>query len=382
MIRIGTRILWCWGLLRVWVPDQALAQPWNVGVEVGLSERYDDNIRLVEEPGEESDRVTTLAPRLSVTYEDGADLWAAGYGMTAEWFATNPELDSIGHDAFVKAELGRLFGSRTTSLTFTDDFTFTPQLTDPASGVGAPRSDSWINAVLLTVSHQSSARTTERIGYANTISRYELPTLIDHVVHEGTAGVTRVASRRDTLGARYRFRYFDVLIEGVESAVDHTVTVEWTRQLSPSLTLTIEAGAERSRQSRNQSTEPVGTVRLAKRLKTLSIDAELSRDIALAGGLSDQLSAAHTASLGASYEVTAKLHADARARMTDNRSVVGGEVDVTSWTAEAGLSYAIRTWLSADIRYYRFEQLAQGAAGEDLVQNRYVVTLAWTLPDE
>lgn len=364
---------------------------WRFVPALTLSERYDDNIRFVEEDPE-GDAVTTVTPRLSLSYEGKVMSLGAGYHATVERFARHSELNNEGHGASMDLGLDRLFGSRTTSLSLMDTFRFSPELSEfreaaeqqeamqepENQGIRVPRGDTWANAASLTLTRQSSARLTERLQYTHRLVRFEIPTLIDSNTHEGALEVTNQLDRTNSITTRYSYRYFDNREQ--EDAQSHGFTAGVGHLFSPTLSMTANMGLSYSIQPTAHSTGLVGGLGLSKTVEGFSLTANYSRNISLAGGLSGELVTTQTLSASLVYTVTQNLRASISGSVADNRSVTSDAVEITSWMAGASLTYRIRTWLSSEVRYRHYEQRSKGELGNDLTRNQYTLSLTATWP--
>jgi len=380
---------WLVMLLSFLIIDRGVAQQWQLTPTLTVSERYDDNIRLTE-ANPETDAVTTMNPGLSLAYKGKTIKLGAEYDAAIERFDRHPELNNVGHNASLDLELDQLFGSKTTSASLRNFFRFLPQLptdqgavTVPGSsvtGIGLPRSNVWANTAALTLTHLSSARLTERMEYLNTLTRFELPTLVDSTIHEGTIEAIYQLDPNNSIGSSYRLRYFDFVQQGTEDAIGHALMVGTTHQFSPSLSLTTRLGLSYSIQSGDRVITPIGMLHLSKSFEKIEIGGDYSRDISFTGGLSAQLVTTQTVTANLSYAVTQKTRAFLSMWLTDNRSITGEELKIVSWTVRPGLSYQILTWLSVEIRYHHFEQRGEGSLGSDLNQNQYFFSLTGKIP--
>jgi predicted porin len=398
MLRWET-VFWLVVPLNFLLIDRGMAQPWQLTPKLTISERYEDNV-LMAEDNPETDTVTTVTPGLSLAFKEETIKVSAEYAAAVEQFARHSNLDNVGHTASFEFEKDRLFGSKTTSVSLRNTFQYLPQpLTGlegnqgaptvpvpSAAGIGLPRNNTWTNTAALTLTHLYSARLTERIEYLNSITRFELPTLIDSNIHEGTAEAIYQLDPNSEVSGSYRFRYFDFVQNDVDDATSHALMVGVTHRFSPTLSITIKLGPSYAIQSEQHNLTPIGMVHLSKTAEKLEIIADYSRDVSDLTGLSAQLATTQTATAGLSYAVTQKARATLSAGLADNETITGEsrfrkrEQKIVSWTIRSGLSYQILTWLSAEVRYYHFEQREKGLAGNNLSQDQYVLSLTGSIP--
>ena len=379
--------LLCLALLLVLsAADWSAARDWRLTPSLTVSERYDDNIRLVAAK-RETDAVTSATPGLSLDYETRDLRLDAGYSLSFERYARHPDLNNFAHSATLDVGLKRLFGRETTSLSFSEAFLFSPAASafQEVGTVQTPRGDAVTNTAQLTLTHQFTHRLTQQVVYRNELNLYKLPTLSDSAVHEGRLETMYWLDSTDSITGLYRVRYFDFLDSGAaQNALSHAFLARFKHLFGPTVSMTSFLGINLSAQPIHPASWTqtlIGGVGFSKTEGRLEVTADYIRDVALVSGLSSELVTTQTVSALVAYGLTRDLRASVTGGLSDNQSLVGHQVQVTSWTAGGALGYQLLDWLSAEIRYIHFKQQTKFEVGNNLRRNQYLFTLTALFPE-
>ena len=119
---------------------------------------------------------------------------------------------------------------------------------------------------------------------------------------------------------------------------------------------------------------------LSKSLEKGKATFSYSGDVSPSGGLSQDLVRAQVVAANITRTLSRNVEATITGNYADNHSIASNRVEISSWSASAGLTYQARPWLSMGLRYRHFDQNSHGLIGNDVLRNQYLFNLTAALP--
>ena len=218
------------------LPAPVRAQPgWYYLPELSLTETFDDNV-FGSSSGRESDVITRLSSVLKVGYRSLPLTLLATGALDAEVFAKHPDSSGLNRtQAGVEASWLPLSGL---TLRLDGAFTKTETPSELVSNLGVElgRQSTTDLSVTPALSYRLRQTTSLEVGYA--YHRTESGD-VTTTTHDPRVRLTEQFTRVDLGTLTYGFRVIDT---GNSSVSAHLVLVGWARRISPSTSLSLEAG--------------------------------------------------------------------------------------------------------------------------------------------
>lgn len=373
------------------------ASPLRWTPSLTLSERYNDNIFLVSQ-NKTSDHVTLLVPQLDVSSLSSPHTRNIRYRSQIERYASTPELNNVKH--FTNLEWNTSL-TKSSTLTFTDDFSFTPDSDNISSlGIVAPRGNAYRNDS--TVQFQFSGLD---LSYQYGLQAFDLASLNDSQSHTLAEQVTLPLSAYYGVTQSYRFRYF---IQGGDVVFrSHTVGPGLRYQFSPTFSMGAGGGVVYWRGSTDDTyrSQRMVSLDLQKTFKALKFNvlylrdvqtewkanvtytlrntvflADYSRGLTAGGGLLGGAVNRQTAKIQLQHALGQKIGMTLSATYSTSRPSSNGQNRFSSYQADAAFAYVIRSWLRTNVQYNYFKQDSDNPGQQEITRNQVTLTLSATLP--
>src|SRR5512146_3046288 len=242
----------------------------NIIPRLRIAERYDSNVFFIQ-GGDFEDYVTTVSPQLTVAHRRPLFEATVGGGVTAERYVNNPGLSYVAANGSLELNLNGLMNQLVSGLGLhiTDAFRFTPQPSAfgaPAGGSQAPdafvrgiqaqRANSFTNGATVAGSYEISPLVTFKSTYVDSRIRFgstaHVPgatattaAFIDTTFQTVTSGPAVRVSPLDTVTISHQYQKGSFSFPGGQHSGFSTQggILGWERQVTPTLTASITAGA-------------------------------------------------------------------------------------------------------------------------------------------
>jgi len=383
MPRLGWRIGALALLGGVLVPTVALAQAgFYFTPSFSFAEVYDDNLFFTAS-NPESDFISRFTPAIQAGYQSDPLTILGRYSFDAEVYADHPELNSPQVRQRASIDLNYL-PTRLLTLSFNGGYfeTQTPSELNVLTGLQVGRSRAHSRSFAPSLVYQFNPLTTGTGGY--TFTRDEASGGVSTDTHAINLAFDRRFTPRDTGSLGYTFRDYvfgdNGTTAGNDTVTSHLLTLGWTREIIPLISVTLRAGPRFSQ----GSVEPDLYASIGYKLKSgeLSLTYAKSQNTVIG-----QAGTVNTDSVVASfrYEVVRLLQVSAGAGFFRNTQE-GSEVK--TYSLNLGASYPITAWLTLVGSYqFNYQQGALGSAtataggpGQDIFHNIVSVSLVATYP--
>ena len=336
------------------VPTVVLAQAgFYVTPSFSFGEVYDDNIfSTASKP--ESDFITRFTPTIQAGYQSKPLTVLGRYTFDSEIYPDHPDLTNAQVRQRASAELTYL-PIRPLTLAVNGSYaeTQTPSELNVLTELQVGRSRASSLSLAPSVAYQFDPLTTGTGGY--TFSRSELSGGVSTDTHAMNLGLDRRITPQDTGNLGYTFRHFVFGGSGTSAGEDtitsHVLTLGWTRELTPLLSVTLRGGPRFS----EGSVAPEVSASIRYKLKSGGLLFTYARSQTTSIGEARTLDTeSFTASV--SYQFLRLLQLSAAPSFSRNSSE-GSDVNV--YRLSLGATYQITEWLSL-VGSYQFS-LQQGS---------------------
>lgn len=312
----------------------------RISPSLGVSEAYDDNIRLSAR-NPESDFISVLTPGLRLQIDEQP--WSATLDgqLRAEYFARQTELNNYTDNWNGNATVAF---RPTQLLTFSlaDKFARSLEASaiDPQTGLILGRFPSTTNTLTSSVSYQLDRLTETTAQYSLAVFRSESPSALDSDTHTAEVFVKRQLEilPRDSVSFRYTYTRFEFAETGTQQS--HLPKLGLIHAFSPTLRVSGEAGPVFLEQSDGTTERDIGARgRYEQEFKTGSFSLTYERSPQLAGrigeaGIGWSLTSATTYRFSESFS----MHEGSAYSQT----TTGDSSTLRSFTTQAGLDYELR----------------------------------------
>lgn len=394
------------GVLVVWAHPGVLAAPLTVTPALSVSEEYNNNLYL-SRTDPVGDWLTTVAPRVDLSFDHRLIQGGARYQATAERYRQRSEEDRVSHRGELEAALNVLRRAvRGLDVRLSGTYSVAGQLPGTRLGGGRPElgdgvllprmeTTQWHGAGLVIYSWTRRVET--RAQYAQTVTRYDavdLAALADVVT--GTPALTVGTYNSTVQDATVSFRYRSSRV--------------WTLTLNPGWRQTridpVGAGAERDKTTMGRLTvgaeySPGATLTLRARGGATLIEGDRARPLAdvelerswqggrvtltggqwvgEGGGVTNTVSLTQRANVNVSQSIGARTTAILRLDVARNVSLpedpAAPTTRIMTYGVNAGAGREFLRWLVGRLDYAFF---VQNAVGIPLDGRRHIVTLTLT----
>lgn len=227
-----------------------------------VSERYDSNVRLTTPAV--SDYVTAIQPGARVEYRDDLVQGTLTGGFRSEVYARNPELNYVGANGSMVANLDNAVGRmvRGLGLRVTDSMMYTPQplafVTPEAPesslfhGIQVGRNNTLTNAAIFQGSYAITPSAQLNASYSHSMRKFlDQPgsgnngALFNTIIQTFSTGPQYQITPTQLIGASYQYQHFssEPNTGGIGAVtVVHGGMVTWKSSLTRELTLSISPG--------------------------------------------------------------------------------------------------------------------------------------------
>jgi|GEM_PF-3042626 len=360
---------------------EAKTGKFDFGLSTSLSEKYDDNIFL-DEHDEESDFITSLRPRLSLSYLTDNTNLIASYSPSFEFYAHNPDENDVNHNGSL--DLSTQLAPRL-NLTMTDHLVFTrgedierEELRTAGRISRGSNSDQTSNFFKTTLSYQIFPATSLRGGFSYTIEKYDESEYQESDEYSYELGIDHRLTSRDTIFSNYRYRrifydddeslrYHQIRpgYQGENDTDTQSVSVGISHRFNRGLTMSISGGIVMiDEENEDDETNWNGSFTLNKNFRTGSAGLNFNRSVSTSGGVGGT-SIFNTIDLTGKKDFTKCLSGSLIIYFLDEESTAGDEVDNEDWGLILGTGYKFSRSLTGSLSYSFIQQNSKGWGEED-----------------
>jgi hypothetical protein len=399
------RVIIIW-ILSAWIFTVGRAEGGvTLGYSLSVSEIYNDNLFFTE-TDRETDTVTMITPRLSLSLTSKPVNLTVGYAGSAEFYARHSAENRYTQSATMELDLPALSRQvRGVEVSVTEEVSFTPELPaftfggeDPEAaaaaegtplpeiaqpveeGVQTERSDTFRNRAGLALVYAGIPRYRTTLGYEHTITRYEATDLADTTTHSARVEEGFQSSARTQWTAEYRYSVtipdeIAAAPEEEDATTIHRVEVGGDHQITPTLT-----GGESVGAAWAEGEPPHTTVgaRLLKRFRTGSLSLGYTSDVRGPGGLIPDTSLQQSVTTRGVKTVGPYSAVFLNFGYSKIRALSGEPLTVATYVAGAGVTVRLLSYLQGSLRYSFTQQEAQGAVSGDGERNQVAVVFTAT----
>jgi hypothetical protein len=325
----------------------------------------------------DEDFVMVIAPTLELVYERERIRLTGSYGLAVSYYFKNPELNNLAHTA--SAGMNATL-SQFTNLSVNDRFSYTKDsLEATITGIQRERASTTSNAISIVLGHAFTTRTTGSLTLSDTIYWYEGPTENTTRTDTASVGVGYAATDRTSLSMSYgitNIRYDSS--EGVDNFTIHSLQAGFGYQLSPSVQLSLSAGATHTPSIDTSRTDWIASGTATKSFERTSVTLGYTRGMTDTSGLVNQLNISETYSLAVGHKVTETVDISLTGNYSQNHTTPESTLDLTSYDAGINGSWRPYSWMSVSAGYNHFEQESHGTIGSDFVRDSIFVNITAT----
>lgn len=354
---------------------EAQTERLEVDVEAVLSERYDDNIDLEEEDFEEDDFITSVTPRLLITYTKPSASLELDYRPGFDFYAENSDENEVrqnGTLTYASNPTPRLEVLIRDTLAFIpgDEVLRDRDFEDRGRRYRSNPSDLQSNDLTGLVRYQVLRTTFLRAFASYRMDNYDKSEFVDSDEYEVGTGVDHELTKFDTLFLTYRYRMFDYSGGSFENQSQndtdvHSVVVGDNHQFSSSLSLNMFGGVSYIDEDEEDSeTEWTGGAMLRKEFRTGSLQLSLERDVSPRSG-EGGTTTYDEVDLTGTKEFTRRLNGMFSIYYSTDESVSGEGVDSEETGFIASSTYRFSRRLSATLAGSFVHENSQGEGGGD-----------------
>ncbi|MFQ5560908.1 MAG: hypothetical protein ACE5FU_10035 [Nitrospinota bacterium] len=360
---------------------------------LSFSETYDDNVFFGDNDAERqtAEFISTISPRLHVTFTSKNINLALGYGGSLELHSTNS-----GEDGFFQSLTANLgfpaLGRRVKGLgvKIREKILYVPQLQafsfkneevkenerfdrtlQGSEGVQSERIDTLQNRAEILMDYRWSHLFSIEASYVNVITRYSGGDREDREVHNGDiVGTYHYFSSpktewRSSYGAFWGASEGDVeLFQQINFGVSHKIRrlvsvwgnagISFVESISPQL---------------------VFDARFSKRFKKGRLDLRYKNRVVRGEGVIEELARRESILIETNWRFEQEKSLFLRSGYVSTDSVKGNDTNVTAYYVEGGVSIFLLSWLNGNISYSHLTQKSKGNLGKDGEKNVIKFTL-------
>ncbi len=348
----------------------SLAKPdWEVKPSISLSQSYDSNIYSQENNVE--DYVTRMGANLSAIYS-GADIYMlTNYSGTFNAYADHSELNVLTHEGRINVDMERWIQRhfRGSDFKITENFTWTPEIRDSYfdevsegnyplgnPGLRTKRSESRRNAFSIELGYPLTKRQGITIHYSNLLTLYSDTALVDNETNKLSLG-TDMKFIKDVLygnigGSRIR--------NGIAYSTSYSVTGGIRHIISPLYLLNANVGMEILEYETGSSTSAIRAgLQFSRTARYVTLNAGYSRELNSAGGVSAIPTLVDLFYMNTGIRHSVNISSNFGVNYSVNKSTRGSEIDTSTYSLSAKVSYRFRPWLDGSVAVSHFDQSSE-----------------------
>lgn len=364
--------------------SRVFAEPWSVQASLGVSGKFDDNVRLTAE-NETRDLTMAITPAVRVMRTGEHTTFSVGYHTAFELYHQQTDLNNTAHTARVSLTatgLGRGFFEHI-KIEMSDAFTFAQRLVDvPAEGeavgnegVITEPNDTWHNGASARLTLPFTDSLSGSASYSHSVTEFSHPSLIDSTVQSAGAGLARQWTERTLVSATYGIRLQET---ETRKRVSHALGVGVDTKFTPTLDGRLGAGAAYFPDGRR--VHAVGEASLTKRFQYAAAAVSYRRQVGSGGGVFQDPTVSQSIGVELTRPFGERASAILSGGYSDHRSATTEAGDSRSFRFGASARYTLTQWLRASAAFHHLIQQATGTSpvASDARRNTIMLTLIGT----
>ena len=371
-------------------PGQPLAQqpaaptrPWTLTPSLDVAERFDDNIFLTAND-RTSDFITEVTPRLALQYQSNLLNIEGSYSIVAQYYAETTDLNNFGDNQQAILTLGYRPTSqltlslngyyvRSSETTILLDRATVPVTVDIIPTSESERTLTEQYTLNASGSYRFDSRTTGTATYSFAATDQE-DTATSYSNSVGL-GVSYQLTSRDVALLNTTATFFTSSDDEAADQESYSVTPGWTRQWTPSLTTSLNAGP----QVTDGEIRPTISVAASyQATRELFVNLRYSYGTGLAVG---EVGAQQTSSLAGSlvYQPLQDLRISVSGEWTNSAPLGGSFDEGDDWYfAAVTARYQVTRWLSTYLSY-QFSR-SESTTGGSIPDNQVMIGVTFGYP--
>ncbi|HMH53109.1 MAG TPA: hypothetical protein VK548_22915 [Candidatus Acidoferrum sp.] len=355
--------------------------PLNVTPTLSIREEYDDNI-FRNNQNRRADFISALTPGVRVLVQQPGYRVFAGYDISAEVYARNPDLSNVGDRQNFYLDASYEWSSRLT-LTLGDTFVRTYDTSRTSvQGIATGRAQVTSNTIAPGLTYVLTPRDTLRVMGSYTVTRVDEAAQSEARSNSESYGIDSILTHtltprlNGTIGYQVRRSEF----EAGDSSTVQTVRLGGTYQITPLLTVLASGGVAIETTRQRTEVTPVATVSLTQQFWFGAASVNYNRSVGTAGTLGQTTD---NQSIGGALVATSLLPGVNLMFAPRYSTTKSSTVNVKTFTADLAASLNINRYLSVFGAYTLLLQRSSGSAGGvagDIDQNRVFVGMQVRYP--
>lgn len=329
----------------------AMAKDTAVRPSITIEERYDSNVRYRgDDEDKDDDFITSASPRFDIAKKRERYALEASYDFEASYYAGNPDLNNISHEAAAAFTLDMTDRMR---LDLSDRYDYTEDsLRTADTGILVARTGITANTASAGVARAIGERSEAALTLRNRIARYDSPDLVDSRTDSAEASYAYRYEQNGT--ARLTYRYADYKFDTGSDVASHGVSLGIIEDVAPTLTADFSAGVAYTPGLDGDDYFLTAAAGLEKVYRNSVFSVAYTREVTDPTGLADEINLSDRVSFGIEQTFSRGLTASLTGGLAKNRTEPNGTVDLNSYNIDLAGGWQAKKWmlLGAGLSYY------------------------------
>jgi len=339
--------------------------------------RYDTNAFIRPEgQAQTGDTVVLIMPQFNLSTERHGLTLTGLYSPTGSIYFNNPGLNSISH--YASAGMDMELSSKW-SFSASDVFTYSKEALDTSRiGIQTSRATVWSNAVSLGTSYALTEKASASLGVTDSIFRSDDPASIRSRTDSASLGLGYSATVNTTLNASYGFSIFHFDTPTTSNDIQtQMASVGLSHKFPYSIDVSLSGGANYT-PSFSKKYDWIASAAVTKTFQQSTVSLEYLRGVTNTSGLTDQLNINERYSAVIAYAITPATSVTVFGEYYQSKSKPVEIVSVKSYSTGLRGQWRPYSWMSFDAGYSHFEQVSDGAIGEDFKRDHFFLSMTVT----
>lgn len=329
----------------------AFAKDTAVRPSITIEERFDSNVRFRgDDEDKDDDFITSAAPRIDISKKRARYDLDVSYGLEASYYAVNPDLNYVSHEAAAAFTLDMTERMR---LDLSDRYDYTQDsLRTAETGILVARTGITANTASVGVARAIGERSEAALTLRNRVARYDSPDLVDSRIDSAEAAYAYKYEQNGT--ARFTYRYTDYKFDTDNDVESHGVSLGIIEDVAPTLTADFSAGVAYTPGLNGDDYFFTAAAGLEKIYRDSVLSVAYTREVTDPTGLADEINISDRVSFGIEQTFSRGLTASLTGGLAKNRTEPNGTVDLNSYNIDLAGGWQAKKWmlLGAGLSYY------------------------------
>ncbi len=318
---------------------------------ITIEERFDSNVRFRgDDEDKDDDFITSAAPRIDISKKRARYALDVSYGIEASYYAVNPDLNYISHEAAAAFTLDMTERMR---LDLSDRYDYTQDSLQTAeTGILVARTGITANTASVGVARAIGERSEAALTLRNRVARYDSPDLVDSRTDSAEAAYAYKYEQNGT--ARFTYRYTDYKFDTDNDVESHGLSLGIIEDVAPTLTADFSAGVAYTPGLNGDDYFFTAAAGLEKVYRGSVLSVAYTREVTDPTGLADEINISDRVSFGIEQTFSRGLTASLTGGVAKNRTEPDGEVDLNSYNIDLTGGWQAKKWmlLGAGLSFY------------------------------